>query len=120
MARKAEYKTAPAQPINQWVRDALAYAGISQAALAKALHERGAISAPDRSIVQKMTVNRDVSADEAFAISEITALPTPNEASRPEAYDEILRLLPNAEPSVVDTVLTVLRRGQKAEEAPGQ
>lgn len=66
-----------ARPINQWVRDALAFAKIGQAELARELARRRVIP-DDRSIVNKMTISRDVSAEEVFAISEITGFSAPN------------------------------------------
>lgn len=65
----------PSHPINQWVRDALAHANLSQTKLASRLHARGAITNDDRSIVNKMTIDRDVSADEMIAISDETGFP---------------------------------------------
>lgn len=67
----------PAAPINQWVRDALAHASISQSKLASLLYARRVISNDDRSIVNKMTLDRDVSADEMMAIAEETNFPAP-------------------------------------------
>lgn len=75
MARKAKFSSEPATRINQWVRDALDYSGLSQAELARRLFERGAISANDRSMVNKMVNFRDVTAEEAIAIAEITNFP---------------------------------------------
>lgn len=81
MARKAKYSSPPAAPINQWVRDALEHANISQAELARRLFERKAISADDRSMVNKMASFRDVTADEALAIAEVTGFPLYTENS---------------------------------------
>ncbi len=78
LERTKKKKKPPSKPINQWVLDALRHAKMSQAALGRALHDRKVI-ADDRSIVNKMTMERDVSADEVFAISEITGYPAPNE-----------------------------------------
>jgi len=78
MSRTAVYRAPPAGPINQWVRDALAHSGLSQAALSRELFDRKIIG-NDRSIVNKMTIGRDVSAREIFAIAEITGFPAPNE-----------------------------------------
>jgi len=66
----------PAKPINQWVRDALAHADMAQAEMARLLTERLRRSY-DRSIVNKMTIGREVSADEASIIADITGLPVP-------------------------------------------
>lgn len=81
MARKAKYTTPPAAPINQWVRDALEHSGLSQAEMARRLFERKAISADDRSMVNKMANFRDVTADEALAIAEITGFPLYTDSS---------------------------------------
>lgn len=75
MARKASYKTPAASHINQWVRDALDHSGMSQSAMARELFSRKIISAEDRSIVNKMAHGRDISTNEALAISEITGFP---------------------------------------------
>lgn len=87
MARKAEYKNAAASSINQWVRDALDHSDMSQSALARELFARKAISADDRSIVNKMAYSRDISAEEAMAIADITGYPhlsdAPNVTSVP-------------------------------------
>ncbi len=77
MKRKVSVPPRPARPINQWVRDALAHAGVAQAELARKLSARLRVSY-DRSIVNKMTIGRDVSAEEMFAISELTGFETPN------------------------------------------
>lgn len=74
MARKPTYKSPPAAPINAWVRDALEFADLSQTALADALTREG-LGSYDRSKVQKMTVSRGVSFEEAQAISRLTGLP---------------------------------------------
>lgn len=70
----------PTAPINQWVRDALAHAGMSQAEMARRLTDRLRREV-DRSIVNKMTISRGVEADELFAIADITGFPAPNDQS---------------------------------------
>lgn len=77
MSGRPRYSRPAGTPINEWVRQALAHAGISQSQLTRDMHKAGVIK-NDRSIVQKMTVNRKVSAEEAAAISRITGYPLPN------------------------------------------
>lgn len=77
MMPKKQKSATPAAPENQWVADALAHAGISQAELTRRLFERRIISNNDRSIVNKMTINRKVTAREMFAIAEITDFAPP-------------------------------------------
>lgn len=65
--------------INRWVVDAMAYANMSQAELSRHLHARRLIG-DDRSVANKIALGkRDVSADEAIAIAEITGFPPLNE-----------------------------------------
>lgn len=52
---------------------------MSQTQLASELYRRKVISANDRSIVNKMTISRDITATEVFAIAEITGYAAPNE-----------------------------------------
>jgi len=114
MARKAEYKNPPADPTNQWVRDAMAFAdNMSQSKLAEELHKRKVISAADRSVVQKMTVGRKVTAKEMLAISEITGFPTPKDALVPNLLDEIRSRHPDLAPEAVRSVLQALERDLK-------
>ena len=113
MARKAEYKNPPADPTNQWVRDALAYAGIGQTELAARLHDLKIISSPDRSVVQKMTVGRKVTAKEMLAISQITGLPTPKEVSYTHALEDVRRRFPDARPEAVEEALSILLGSRK-------
>lgn len=70
--------------MNQWVRDALAFSGMSQQALADALSRHPGLNNYDRSFVYKMTVSRRVRLDEAAAISEITGFPLPVEDEKAE------------------------------------
>jgi len=100
MTKTAANRARPVSAINQWVLDALKHANMSQSKLAAALYERKIISANDRSIVNKMTIGRDVTANEVFAIADITGFPAPNETDdlppiREEA--EILRILQRIE-----------------------
>lgn len=69
MSRTEKPVAVPA--INQWVADAMAHAGMSQADMARELTAAG-VGIYDRSKVQKMTRFRGVSADEAAAIARIT------------------------------------------------
>lgn len=67
------------KPINRWVVDAMAHAGMSQAELSRRLHARKLIG-DDRSVANKIALGkREVSADEAIAIAEITGFPPLNE-----------------------------------------
>lgn len=91
MSGKPQYKNPPATPINQWVREALEHAGLSQQLLADKLTRDGAGNF-DRSIIQKMTVGRKVSAAEAQAISKITGYPlhsTSSDDSFPQGYYQL-------------------------------
>lgn len=111
MTKKATYRTPAAGPMNQWVRDALEHADMSQTALARELHARRVISA-DRSIVQKMTTTRVLSAEEVFAISEITGHPAPNEAQADLERQEVVRLLATASDEAMRVALAILRNSQ--------
>lgn len=65
--------------INQWVVDAMAHARMSQAELSRQLHARKLIG-DDRSVANKIALGRrDVSAEEALAIAEITGFPALSE-----------------------------------------
>lgn len=78
MLKRKEKK--PVAAINRWVADAVKYWGLSQSALAHELYLRRVIQSDDRSIVNKIVLGRrDVTADEAFAIAEITGLAAPND-----------------------------------------
>lgn len=93
MSGRPRYSRPPAAPINDWVRQALAHAGLSQSQLTREMHKAGIIK-NDRSIVQKMTVNRKVSAEEAAAISRITGYPLPNTDLRPQDDgDELIAIM---------------------------
>jgi SOS-response transcriptional repressor LexA len=62
----------------RWLKEALKFSGLSQSALAGHLTKKLGRSI-DRAAVNKMTKNsRDIKADEAFAISEITGYPMPD------------------------------------------
>lgn len=77
--------------MNQWVRDALETAGLSQQALGYALTRAG-VGNFDRSIVQKMTVSRRITMDEAAAIAEITGHPLPDPSGDAEIPREFYQL----------------------------
>lgn len=82
MKRRGKEVEIPA--INQWVADAIKFANISGAELAKELHARKLINTPDRSIPSKMAIGkRKVSFSEALAIAEITGYKPP--IPQPEA-----------------------------------
>ena len=78
MEKKATKSKSIKGHLNQWVKEAIDYAGISQTKLANILFSSKIITSDDRSIVNKMTTTRDVKAHEVFAISEITRYPAPN------------------------------------------
>lgn len=113
MAGKPKYKNPPATPMNQWVRDALANAGMSQQELGDALTRTG-IGNYDRSIVQKMTVMRRISMAEAHAISSITSFPLserdPDGQLPPEYYQ-----LSEAHREAVNTLIRGLLANQQDE-----
>lgn len=68
------------KPINRWVVDAMEFANLSQAELSRQLHARNLIG-DDRSVANKISLGkREVSANEAIAIAEITKFPPLNEA----------------------------------------
>ncbi|KRR21884.1 LexA family transcriptional regulator [Bradyrhizobium retamae] len=63
--------------IAQWVEEAMSHAGMSQSDLARRLSDRLRVDF-DRSKVNKIVLGkRKVSADELFAIEEITSFPAP-------------------------------------------
>ena len=77
MAKSTRFTSSePASHMNQWVRDAIEYADISITDLAREMDGRGLPTSYDRSKVQKMTVARRVTMEEARVISEITGYPT--------------------------------------------
>lgn len=76
MAGKPKYEARPATPMNQWVRDALEHAGLNYPETARRMTTQLRKNY-DRSIIQKMTVGRGVSADEAAALARITGFPLP-------------------------------------------
>lgn len=68
--------------MGEWVAKALEYTGMSQAELARRLHERFGWN-DDRSIINKITKGkRDISALEIMQIAEITGYPLPDSAGR--------------------------------------
>lgn len=77
MATQRKNKTPPASPINAWVKEAIDSAGLSYQSIADEMTRSG-IGAYDRSKVQKMTVGRGVSAEEAAAIATITGYALPS------------------------------------------
>lgn len=65
--------------LDQWVKDALAHAGMGQAELGRRLTDKLRRSI-DRAAVNKMTLNkRAIAGDELIAIEEITGFPAPLE-----------------------------------------
>ncbi|WP_299358208.1 hypothetical protein [uncultured Paracoccus sp.] len=76
MSRSRPDKTPPESPVNAWVRAAIDSCGKSYQAVGDELTRRG-LGVYDRSKVQKMTVSRGVSAEEAAALVQITEVPLP-------------------------------------------
>lgn len=77
--------------MNLWVRNAIIESGKSQTELAAGLTRSG-LGNYDRSMVQKMTVGRRVSMDEARVISQLTGYPMPDPtggAHLPAGYDKL-------------------------------
>jgi len=71
----------PSPVLARWLKSALKYAEMSQVDMSKALTKRLGRSF-DKSAVNKMTKGgREIKADEAFAISEITGHPLPESAT---------------------------------------
>ncbi|WP_313350238.1 hypothetical protein [Paracoccus sp. (in: a-proteobacteria)] len=116
MAGKPKYKSTPATPMNQWVRDALESCGMTQTALAEALSGVEGLGSYDRSIVYKMTVSRRVQIKEAKAISQITKYPLPDSETDSESaldacFREIyLKLLPENRQTALSVVEGLLAR----------
>lgn len=104
MAGKPRYSNAPAAPINQWVRDAIAHAGLTFPAMANALTAAGLGRNYDRSTVQKMTVSRGVLAEETAAIATITGYPPLGAEPRVPALDRYKDLEPQDQ-AVVDALI---------------
>lgn len=105
MAGKAKYNSPPSTPMNQWVRDALESAGMTQVALADALSRVEGLGSYDRSMIQKMTKDRRVRGDEALAISQITGHPLPEDEADLE-FDAMFRKL---SPENRTTIRTLVR-----------
>lgn len=75
MTEAPRFRTKPTSPMNQWVRDALEQYGKSMSAVADEMNRAGLNTKYDRSKIQKMTVSRRVTYEEAAALSEITGFP---------------------------------------------
>lgn len=113
MAGKPKYKNPPATPMNQWVRDALAAAGLSQQELGDALTRAG-IGNYDRSMIQKMTVARRVTMDEAQAIAAVTNHPLPENGLESQLPREYF-LLSEDHRKAVNTLIRGLLADQQAD-----
>lgn len=112
MPKAPKYKNPPLQPMNQWVRDALAHAGMTFPQLADALTRSG-VGTYDRSTIQKMTVGRKVSFEEARAISEATGYPYVSDEDGQGFVADYLSLDPESQATVRD-LLQVLRSRHRA------
>lgn len=115
MPRTPKYKNPPLQPMNQWVRDALAHAGMTFPQLADALTRSG-VGTYDRSTIQKMTVGRKVSFEEARAISEATGYPYVSDEDGQGFVADYLSLDPESRATVRD-LLQVLRSRHRGDDA---
>lgn len=75
----------------QWVDDALAASGVSKTEIAREFLRRGLIGTEDRSVAGKIIAEkRDMSAEEMFAISELTGYPIPSPANELAASVQLL------------------------------
>jgi SOS-response transcriptional repressor LexA len=80
MPRKPAPPPSDASPMSHWVYNAMQHADMSQTELAGAMYNRRVIASNDKSIPNKIVRGiRDVSAEEAMAISEITGFPPLND-----------------------------------------
>lgn len=92
--------------IAQWVDEALAASGVSKSELAREFLKRGFINTEDRSVAGKIIAGkRDLSAEEMFAISEVTGYPVPSPANRLAAA---IQALPSAAQHRVADYVAVL------------
>ena len=114
MARQHITKTNPASPMNAWVRDAIDAAGLSYQRVGDEMTQRG-LGVYDRSKVQKMTVARGVSAEEAAAIAQITGKPLPF-ASPVDAFADGYAKLSQQDRAVIDAMMQRLLAGQSSQE----
>lgn len=112
MVKKPVYRNPPATPMNKWVRDALESSGLSQQALSDLLSRTPTVGTYDRSMVQKMTVARKVSMDEARAISQITGHPLPDTENSGEVVAEYQRLSPDSQAAIRILMKELLRKQQ--------
>lgn len=101
--------------MNQWVREALNHADMSQQALSDALTRSKHLGTYDRSMVQKMTVGRRVSLQEAEQISQITGYPLPDTVSEQEFSGMFQRLNPENQ-QAIQTIMSNLLRTQQGDE----
>lgn len=105
MPRKPLYPSPPATEMNQWVRDALRTCGMTQQELADRLTAHPDVSSYDKSMVNKMTKKRKISAVEARAISDITGYPVPPS----KESEAIIRELAELSAADREAVLTLIR-----------
>lgn len=99
MVRRKTYTSEPKTPLNQWVRDALAYMAETTGVeptyddVATALNRARLGSSYDKSTVQKMTTIRGVKLPEAVALSQFTGFPLPLENATEENINERINQL---------------------------
>lgn len=115
MVRKPSYRTSPATPMNQWVRDALEAGGLSQQALSEGLSRASGLGSYDRSMVQKMTVSRKISMDEARVISQLTGHPLPDTEEGVEVMTDYMKLSSDSQAAIRTLMKELLKRQQDDE-----
>lgn len=111
MSKKPTYSSPAASQMNQWVRDALKTADLSQRELADRLSAIPGMPTYDRSMVQKMTVGRKVTMDEARAISKISGHPLPAQGAVQELMAKI-STLPSTDLEIVNALIDSLLKRQ--------
>lgn len=112
MTETKKFRSAkPVSPMNQWVRDAVAHFGKTYDDLAEELNKQKLGTTYDKSKVQKMTVKRRVSMDEARAISLITQYPLGDEDEAEQFFDDFQKL-ENPDKEIVRDLVLRLRAAQ--------
>lgn len=98
----------------QWVDDALAASGVSKSEIAREFLRRGFIGTEDRSVAGKIIAGkRDLSAEEMFAISEVTGYPIPSPANQLAAAIQSLPVVAQQRVADYVAVLTTLHESGK-------
>lgn len=114
MANGRRFKeTKPVAPMNNWVREAIEHYGQSMTAVADAMNRANLGTKYDRSKVQKMTVGRRVTFEEAQALSQITGYPL-TEDDEVKTLVEDYRDLTENDKGIVQVLVRRLRAGKSA------